>query len=260
MTEGPNASMRCRSCNASDLKMILSLGHTPLANSLLPSVQLALSPETFPLELVFCPACTLVQITETVPPDKMFREYVYFSSFSDTMLDHARSIAEHLIQARHLNGNSLVVEIASNDGYLLKNYKRHGIAVLGIEPAINVAQVARDKNGIPTLCEFFGAALAEQLAAEGVQADLVHANNVLAHVPDLNGFVQGLKTLLKPEGLAIIEVPYVKEMIDRTEFDTIYHEHLCYFSMAALHNLFERHGLRIQNIEALKIHGGSLRV
>ena len=252
--------MRCRSCGAGKLEMVLSLGRTPLANSLLTAEQLAHPQETFPLDLVFCPACTLVQITETVPPEKLFREYLYFSSFSDTMVAHAQTLAESVILARGLSGQSLVIEIASNDGYLLQFYQRMGIPVLGIEPALNIAQVARDQRGIPTVSEFFGEELARQLKMNGQTADVIHANNVLAHVADLNGFVRGLELLLRDGGVAIIEVPYVKDMIDGTEFDTIYHEHLCYFSLTSLSFLFEQHGLHIEDVERLAIHGGSLRV
>jgi len=240
--------------------MILSLGRTPLANSLLTQQQLANPEETYPLDLVFCPACTLVQIPQTVSPEKLFREYLYFSSFSDTMLNHAETLAQRMTESRDLDGRNLIVEIASNDGYLLQYYKRAGVRVLGIEPAVNVARVAREERGIATLCEFFGAELAARLKADGESADVVHAHNVLAHVADLNGFVSGLQLLLKGDGVAIIEVPYVKEMIDRCEFDTIYHEHLCYFSLTALDQLFRRHDLMIGDVELLPIHGGSLRV
>jgi SAM-dependent methyltransferase len=260
MSGAREVDMRCRSCGAGGLELVLSLGRTPLANSLLTAEQLAQPQETYPLDLVFCPGCTLVQITETVPPEKLFREYLYFSSFSDTMLAHAKTLAERVISARALNDQSLVVEIASNDGYLLQFYKRMGIPVLGIEPALNIARVAQDERGIPTLPEFFGEDLARQLNMNGQSADVIHANNVLAHVADLNGFVRGLELLLNDGGLAIIEVPYVKDMIDGSEFDTIYHEHLCYFSLNSLSFLFERHGLRIEDVERLAIHGGSLRV
>lgn len=250
----------CRSCAARELQLILSLGHTPLANALLTAEQLAETELTFPLELVFCPACSLVQITETVPPEQLFREYFYLSSFSDTMLRHAEELTGRLIGARGLDANSLVMEVASNDGYLLQYYKRAGVPVLGIEPATNIARIATEERGIPTVCEFFGEELAAKLAGQGQRADVIHANNVLAHVADLNGFVRGLETLLKDEGVAVIEAPYVKEMIDHREFDTIYHEHLCYFSLTALDSLFRRHGLRIRDVEALPIHGGSLLI
>lgn len=250
----------CRSCGDAALVLVLSLGRTPLANALLTEEQLAQPEPTYPLDLAFCPHCTLVQITETVPPEKLFREYLYFSSFSDTMLRHAEELVGRLIPSRRLGGDSLAVELASNDGYLLQYYKRAGVPVLGIEPAANVARAAEDERGIPTLCEFFDEPLARELAGQGWRADVIHANNVLAHVADLNGVVSGIGALLKEEAVAVIEVPYVKDMIDRNEFDTIYHEHLCYFSLTALDRLFERHGLFIQNVVRLPIHGGSLRV
>jgi len=240
--------------------MILSLGQTPLANALLTTEELQQSEKNYPLDLAFCSDCTLVQITETVPPDKLFREYFYFSSFSDTMLLHARELVKRLMLERQLDGESLVIEIASNDGYLLQYYKQASIPVLGIEPALNVARVAQEQRGIPTLCEFFSERLAQGLSQEKKCADVIHAHNVLGHVADLNGFVQGIKLLLKASGVAVIEVPYVREMIDRCEFDTIYHEHLCYFSLTALDHLFRRHGLIIQDVERIPIHGGSLRV
>jgi SAM-dependent methyltransferase len=253
-------SPMCRSCGATELRPVLDLGQTPLANALLTAEQLTQPESVYPLELVFCPACTLVQITETVPPEQLFREYFYLSSFSDTLLRHAEEIAGRLRNSRRLDANSLVIEIASNDGYLLQYYKRAGIPVLGIEPATNIARVAEEERGIPTLSEFFGPAVAAELSRQGKRADVIHANNVLAHVADLNGFVNGLKLLLKEDGVAVIEVPYVKDMIDRTEFDTIYHEHLCYFSLTALEQLFRRHGLAIQDVERLPIHGGTLRI
>ena len=253
-------SFRCRSCGASELRPILNLGRTPLANALLTAEQLDKPEAFYPLELVFCSACILVQITETVPPERLFREYFYLSSFSDTLLQHAERIANQLKTSLRLDADSLVIEIASNDGYLLQYYKRANIPVLGIEPATNIARVAEKERGIPTVSEFFGPALAEKLNRQGKRADVIHANNVLAHVADLNGFVNGLQLLIKDEGVAVIEVPYVKDMIDRTEFDTIYHEHLCYFSLTALDRLFRRHGLVIPDVERLPIHGGSLRI
>jgi len=231
----------------------------PLANSLLTEEQLQLDEPTFPLELVFCDSCALVQITEAVPPEQIFRNYAYFSSFSDTMLRHSRAIAERLIKERNLTKDSLVVEIASNDGYLLQNYVEQKIPVLGIEPALNIAKVARAK-GIETITEFFGLALAKQLVGEGRSADVIHAHNVLAHVPDINGIAAGINLLLKEDGLAIIEVPYLQELVDKIEFDTIYHEHVFYFSLTALKNLFGRHGLNIVDVERLPIHGGSLHI
>jgi SAM-dependent methyltransferase len=249
----------CRACGRDDLRLILSLGCTPLANALLTVAQLDQPEPTYPLDLVFCPSCTLLQITETVPPEKLFREYLYFSSFSDTMLRSSQEIATRLIGSRRLDGQSLVVEVASNDGYLLQYYREAGVPVLGIEPAVNIAKVA-EQRGIPTVCEFFGADLAQGIRAAGRRADVIHVNNVLAHVANLNSFVAGLAALLNDDGLAVIETPYVKEMITGTEFDTIYHEHLCYYSLTALDHLFRRHGLQIVDVERIALHGGSLRI
>ncbi|MCI0704300.1 MAG: class I SAM-dependent methyltransferase [Planctomycetia bacterium] len=250
----------CRSCGCFPLEPVLSLGRTPLANSLRDASELSAPESTFPLDLAVCPNCSLVQITAEMPPDDLFRDYVYFSSFSETMLRHAEELAKQLIRAERLDSQSLVVEAASNDGYLLKNYQSAGIPVLGIEPARNVARVAVEQHGIPTREDFFGRDYATQLVAEGLRADVFHAHNVLAHVPDLNGFVAGIRTLLKPTGVAVIEAPYVKDMLDHCEFDTIYHEHLCYFSLTALDRCFKRHGLVIRDVERVPIHGGSLRL
>jgi len=250
----------CRSCGERTLTSVLSLGRMPLANALLSAEQLREPEETFPLEVAFCSRCALLQITETIPPATLFREYLYFSSYSDTMVEHARHLAEETIASRHLDGRSLVVELASNDGYLLQFYRLAGISVLGVEPAENVALVAEQERQIPTLREFFDQGVAERLVAEGRRADVLHAHNVLAHVADLNGFVEGIAILLARRGVAIIEVPYVKDLIDRCEFDTIYHEHLCYYSLTALDELFDRHGLEVQRVARVPIHGGSLRL
>lgn len=250
----------CRSCGCTPLAPVLSLGNTPLANALRAEGDLAAPEATFPLDLAVCPRCALVQITATVPPDDLFRDYVYFSSFSETMLAHAADLAAQLISAENLGPDCLVVEAASNDGYLLKNYKAAGVRVLGVEPARNVARVAVERHGIPTRAEFFGRAFAAQLAGEGLRADVFHAHNVLAHVSDLNGFAAGIRTLLKPTGVAVIEAPYVKDMLDHCEFDTIYHEHLCYFSLTALDICFRRHDLIIRDVQRVPIHGGSLRI
>jgi SAM-dependent methyltransferase len=251
------APFSCRSCGAESTEVILALGSTPLANSLVREVSEAPEPR-YPLDLVFCPTCTLVQITETVPPDILFRDYVYFSSFSDTMLSHASELASRFIRQLGLGPKSLALEVASNDGYLLQYYKKAGVPVLGIEPAQNIARAAVADRGVETIAEFFDLSLAKTLAAEGRCADVVHANNVLAHVPDLNGFIQGVFEVLKPDGVAAIEVPYVGDMIDGCEFDTIYHEHLSYFSATALAHVVGRHGLKIVAVERLPIHGGSL--
>lgn len=201
-----------------------------------------------------------MQITETVPPETLFSDYAYFSSFSDTMVAHAKSIAQRLTSDRELGADSLVVEVASNDGYLLQWYREAGVPVLGIEPAQNIAKVAIEERGIPTISEFFGQDIATQLAADGKRADIIHANNVLAHVADLNGVVAGFRAMLKPNGVAVVECPYLKDLIDHVEFDTIYHEHLCYFSLTALDRLFRSHDLEIVDVERLDIHGGSIRI
>jgi SAM-dependent methyltransferase len=252
--------IHCRACASADLHTVLDLGQMPLANNLLAESQLGEPEPRFPLVLAFCPACSLVQITETVPPEILFAHYLYFSSFSDAMLSHARGISQRMMRERKLHGSSRVIEIGSNDGYLLQYYREAGIPVLGIEPAANIATVARQDRGIPTLNEFFGRTLAERLRSQNDRADVLHANNVLAHVADLNGFTVGMHLLLKDDGVAVIEVPYVKDMIDRVEFDTIYHEHLSYFSLTALDHLCARHGLTIADAERLPIHGGSLRL
>ena len=250
---------QCRSCGSTQISAIVSLGQMPLANALLKEEQLQYPEHRYPLDLVFCHQCTLVQITETVPPEQLFSNYLYFSSVSDTVLENAKIIAEHLTASRHLNNTSFVAEIASNDGYLLKNYKSHNISVLGIEPAQNIARAA-EENGIPTLIEFFNNAVAQRLVLEGKQADVIHANNVIAHVADLHGVIAGIATLLKPDGVAVIENHYVKDLIDHTEFDSIYHEHLCYYSATSFQNLFRQHNLVLVDAERLRIHGGSIRV
>ena len=249
----------CRSCGGGQAELVLSLGTTPLANSLPTAEQLAQSEASYPLEVARCPQCSLVQLTELVSPEQLFREYAYFSSFSDALVRHAEVIATRLIAERRLSADSLVVEVASNDGYLLQHYHRQGVPVLGIEPALNIASVARER-GLATISEFFGEELAGRLRDEGRRADVIHANNVLAHVPDLPGVVRGFATLLKDDGVAVIEVPYLKDLLDHCEFDTIYHEHICYFSLTALDRLFRRNGLTIVQVERLPIHGGSLRL
>lgn len=250
---------KCRACGQSNLKEILSLGNTPLANALLTAGELKHPEKTYPLDLVFCPDCTLVQITETVPPEELFRDYFYFSSFSDTTLQNACNIVERMSAERNLGGDSLVVEIASNDGYLLKNYLQRGIPVLGIEPARNIARVAEER-GIDTLCEFFDETIARQLQDEGKQADVIHANNVVAHTAELHEVVAGIGRLLKPDGVAVIENHYIKDLVDHVEFDSVYHEHLCYFSATSFERLFRQHNLIMVDAERTLIHGGSLRV
>ena len=251
----------CRSCGHSDLRSVLNLGTSALADRLLTQAQMDEAEITAPLELVFCPNCALAQITESVAPEILFCEdYPYFSSVSEGLLRHFRDSAHDLISKRGLSEQCLVVEAASNDGYMLKNFAEKGIVVLGIDPADGPAEAAQ-AQGIDTRCTFFTAELARSLRdGEGLAADVFLANNVLAHVPDLNGFVAGIRTLLKPSGVAVIEVPYVVDLVDQCEFDTIYHQHLCYFSLHALDALFRRHDLYLNDVQRLPIHGGSLRL
>jgi SAM-dependent methyltransferase len=256
----PAVTVRCRSCGGKDLSVFLSLGEMPLSDGLVAAEDLARAEPRYPLDVAFCPSCALVQILETVPPERLFgADYPYFSSFTDALLEHSAANVAARIEERRLDGHSLVIELASNDGYLLQFYQARGIPVLGIDPAPGPVAAARAK-GIDTLPAFFGRDLATQLAARGRRADVIHANNVLAHVADTQGFVAGMGMLLKEDGVAVIDVPYVKELIDRGEFDTIYHEHLCYFSVTALSGLLQRHGLALNRVEPLEIHGGSLRL
>jgi SAM-dependent methyltransferase len=252
-------AIACRGCGRSGLEVVLDLGDMPLANAILEESDLGRPEPRYPLALAYCPDCWLVQITETVAPDLLFRDYTYFSSVSDAFVEHARGIAERLIAERSLGSDSLVVELASNDGYLLQHYARAGVPVLGIDPARNVAEVATAR-GVPTLAEFFTRDLADELAGSGRTADVIHANNVIAHVPDLNGFVAGIARILKPGGVAVIETPYLRELVERLEFDTIYHEHVFYHSLTALSRVFERNGLTVVDVERISVHGGSLRV
>jgi SAM-dependent methyltransferase len=254
------SQFHCRSCGATGVNPIVSFGRTPLADALLTHEQLSKPEITASLDLVFCPNCALVQITETVPPEILFcRDYPYFSSVSKSLLEHFSTSAEHLIQTRQLNADSLVIEAASNDGYMLKNFVDKGIPVLGIDPAEGPVRKAQER-GVNSLCTFFTKGLAERLRQEGRQADVFLANNVLAHVADLNGFVDGIAALLKPQGVAVIEAPYLVDLIEHCEFDTIYHQHLCYFSVTALDRLFRNHGLFLNDVIRTKIHGGSLRL
>ena len=250
----------CRICHSPEIQPVLSLGTTPLADGLRRKEQLSQAEPMFPLNVAFCPQCSLVQLLETVPPEELFcQDYPYYSSFSPALLQHSKANALDLIESRRLNENSLVIELASNDGYLLKNFVERGIPVLGIDPAEGPAKAA-EKIGVPTVCTFFGESLARELAAKGKAADVIIGNNVLAHVADLHGFVEGIRLLLKEGGVAVVEMPYVKDLVDHCEFDTIYHEHLCYFSLTALDHLFRAHSLFLNNVNRLSIHGGSLRI
>jgi SAM-dependent methyltransferase len=246
---------QCRSCAARSGELILDLGEQPLANNLLAPEDLAQPEPRFPLRLAVCTECWLLQITDLVPPVELFSDYIYFSSYSDAWVKHA---AECAARYRDEFAPNYVIEIASNDGYLLRHFAEAKIPHLGIEPAENIAAVARE-NGVQTRTDFFTEKLAQELAAEK-SADLILANNVFAHAPDINDFVAGLKTLLAPEGRVILEFPHATEMIAQTEFDTIYHEHVFYFTLTALDPLFARHSLRITRAERTPLHGGSLRI
>ncbi len=254
------AAPACRACDGADLAPIVSLGALPLANRYLTPEQLTEAEPRYPLDLVRCRRCSLVQITEVVPADILFRDYLYFSSYSTTMLAHAETLVRRLVDERRLGAGSLAVEVASNDGYLLQYYRRAGIPVLGIEPARNVAEVAERERGVRTISEFFSDELARNLAQRGERADVILANNVMAHVADLNSFVAGFHALLKDDGVLVAESPYLRPFLENVEFDTIYHEHLYYYSLTALDRLLRRHQLVIVDCEPLTIHGGSLRI
>jgi SAM-dependent methyltransferase len=248
-------NFQCRSCAACSGELILDLGEQPLANNLLAPEDLAQPEPRFPLRLAVCTECWLLQITDLVPPVELFSNYIYFSSYSDAWSQHA---AECAARYRDEFAPNYVIEIASNDGYLLRHFAEANTPHLGIEPAENIATVAREK-GIKTRTDFFTEKLAQELAAEK-PADLILANNVFAHAPDINDFVAGLKTLLAPEGRAILEFPHAVKMIAQTEFDTIYHEHVFYFTLTALEPVFARHALRVTRAERTPMHGGSLRI
>lgn len=250
----------CRACGATNLETIIAFGETPLADRLLTEDQLQKPEILVPLTLAFCPDCSLVQILETVEPEVLFGgDYPYFSSVSKSLLQHFGASAKAIMEERPLDETSLVVEAASNDGYMLKNFAEQGIPVLGIDPAKGPAEAAQ-KAGINTLNTFFSKDLAHQLRSEGKAADVFLANNVLAHVADLQGFVEGICAILKDTGVAVIEFPYVVDLIDHCEFDTIYHQHLCYFSVTSVDRLFRQHGLFLNKVQRTPIHGGSLRL
>ncbi len=253
-------AFQCRACQSRGVEEILSFGTTPLADALLTQEQLEAAEITAPLHLVFCPNCSLVQITETVPPEILFcRDYPYFSSVSKALLAHFAASAADIIHSQKLTADSLVIEAASNDGYMLRNFVEKGIPALGIDPAENPVKQARS-IGVNSICDFFSKDLAARLQKEGKTADVFLANNVLAHVADLNGFVEGVKTILKPSGVAVFECPYLVDLVEKCEFDTIYHQHLCYFSMISLDHLFRSHDLYINDVIRTPIHGGSLRL
>lgn len=249
----------CRACGGRLTVTMADLGLQPASNAFIASLDAVHEEKRYPLRAKVCESCKLVQVDYDVAPQELFGNYVYFSSFSDDWLAHAKEYCEMAQRRFALGPRSLVVELASNDGYLLKNFIGMGVPVLGIDPSDTVAAAA-EKIGVPTLVKFFGEDLARDLAGQGRQADLIVANNVLAHVPALNDFVAGIALLLKPAGTATIEFPHLLELIEHVEFDTIYHEHYSYFSLYAIEQVFRRHGLRLYDAERLPTHGGSLRV
>ena len=249
----------CRFCHAPLRHEFVDLGMSPLCESYIPPERLDCEEAFYPLRVLVCDQCFLVQIREYVPAEDIYSDYAYFSSYSTSWLEHARRYTAQMIERFHLTPGSQVVEVASNDGYLLQYFQQQGIPVLGIEPAANIAEVAT-KKGIETVVRFFGRETAQELAAEGIHADLLLGNNVLAHVPDLNSFVAGLKVLLADEGVITMEFPHLMRLIDRNQFDTIYHEHFSYLSFLVVCRVFEQHGMTVFDVEELRTHGGSLRV
>ena len=253
------AIAQCRFCGAGLQRTFVDLGLSPLCETYPAAADFSRGEMYYPLHVYVCDTCFLVQLEEYESAESIFSEYAYFSSYSDSWLKHCETYCNKMTSCLGLSENSFVVEVASNDGYLLQYFVRQGVPVLGIEPAANVAKVAVEK-GVPSLVRFFGTELAKELAAEGRCADLVLGNNVLAQVPDLNDFVEGLKIMLKQEGVLTLEFPHLLKLMELNEFDTIYHEHFSYFSMLTTMRIMEAHGLRVFDVEELKSHGGSLRV
>ncbi|CAG1021297.1 methylation protein EvaC [Methylococcales bacterium] len=252
--------MNCRHCRTPLEHMFLDLGFAPPSNAYLTKADLNTPEQYYPLKLYVCDHCWLVQTVDYAEADQLFsRDYAYFSSVSKSWLEHATRYSQMITDRLGLNRDSLVIEIAANDGYLLRNFVASGIPCLGIEPTESTAAVA-EKQGIPVLQEFFGVALAERLAAAGKQADLIIGNNVYAHVPDINDFTAGLKTALKADGTITLEFPHLMRLIEYTQFDTVYHEHFSYLSLQVVNRIFQHAGLRIWDVEELPTHGGSLRI
>jgi len=250
---------KCRFCNENLDITFADLGSSPLSNSFLKKSDLIKKEPIFPLHAYVCRNCFLVQLEKFKNPDKIFRDYAYFSSYSETWINHAKDYVNKVVDRFKLDKNNFVIEVASNDGYLLQNFKNKDIPCLGIEPAINVAKVAK-KKGVNTIVEFFGTKIAKELSFNKQKADLLIANNVLAHVPDINDFVKGMKILLNSNGIITVEFPHLMKLIEENQFDTIYHEHFSYFSLYTVMKIFEVHNLKIFHVEKLKTHGGSLRV
>ncbi|MBC7509333.1 MAG: methyltransferase domain-containing protein, partial [Ferruginibacter sp.] len=252
--------MNCRFCSNALSNEFVDLGFSPPSNAYLKAADLNMPETFFPLRIMVCEKCFLVQIDEFAKHDDIFNaEYAYFSSFSTSWLAHAKAYTLMMIERFGFNAQSQVIEIASNDGYLLQYFKEQGVPVLGIEPTANTAAAAKEK-GIESVVDFFGVRLANSLTAKGTKADLLLGNNVLAHVPDINDFVGGLKILLNPQGVITFEFPHLLQLIDKNQFDTIYHEHFSYLSLIAVSQIFEQHGLNIFDVDEVTTHGGSLRI
>ncbi|MBF0408691.1 MAG: class I SAM-dependent methyltransferase [Candidatus Riflebacteria bacterium] len=249
----------CRFCQKPLKNVFVDLGMTPLSNSYLSSEMLYQMEPYYPLKAFVCDNCYLVQLQEFETPEQIFRDYSYFSSYSKSWLEHSKKYADESVKRHSLNKNNLVMELACNDGYLLQYFQKHGIPVLGIEPAKNVA-IEAEKIGIPVITEFFGTKLAWSLTEQGKKPDLLVANNVLAHVPDLNDFVRGIKIILNTNGTATFEFPHIYRLLEHKQFDTIYHEHFSYFSFLTVTEVFKRHGLMVYDVDELQTHGGSIRV
>lgn len=251
--------MQCRFCGSGLSRTFCDLGMSPLSNAYVKASSLHRMERFYPLHAYVCGSCKLVQLQEFASPEQIFEDYAYFSSYSESWLRHCQTYTSDMIERFKLGSGHQVIEIASNDGYLLKYFKASGIPVLGIEPAENVAKVAQER-GVETMVKFFGTQTAEDLVASGTRADLLLGNNVLAHVPDLNDFVRGLRVLLKPGGVITMEFPHLLRMIEENQFDTIYHEHFSYFSFQTVGKVFAHHGLSMFDVEELPTHGGSIRV
>ena len=253
------SAQACRFCGQRLENIFVDLGMSPLANSYLKPTQLHQMEPFYPLRVFICANCLLVQAEDFETPESIFSDYAYFASYSDTWLQHAQAYAGMIVQRLALGKESLVIEIASNDGYLLQAFVAQGIPVLGIEPAANVAETAV-KKGVRTIVKFFGEDTARELAAQNMKADLIVGNNVLAHVPKLNDFVRGIKLVLKPNGVVTLEFPHLMRLMQENQFDTIYHEHFSYFSFLAVERILAAHGLTLFDVEELPTHGGSLRI
>jgi hypothetical protein len=258
-TPRPRGSVGCRFCGAALDLTVVDLGMSPLCESYVPADRLDQMEPFYPLHVRACARCWLVQLPALVPPDEIFTEYAYFSGYSTAWVEHARAYVEMVRARLELDETDLVVELASNDGYLLQHFAGTGVGILGVDPAANVAAAAEER-GVPTLVEFFGRETGERLVAEGRRASLVVGNNVLAQVPDLNDFVAGVKIVLRDEGTATFEFPHLLQLLDGLQYDTIYHEHFSYFSLGTIVEIFRAHGFDVYDVEELWTHGGSLRV